>query len=327
MKNNITFLILVLSAVFTFLFAGSSFAQNEVTVDGLSFNVQSVSYGKWSKPRHHMVNDMVKHDSEADETLSYIAVAYVMTNTNDTRKIDLDGKFDYKLFDDFGNRYRPMRKPEDYNAAVLTVSKNFPSLFPGEKYGETLFFEAPISTAKEIKLTINLERMQLSKPVELVFSTEALPGDAPYPQEFVSFKDRTPIKQKSFSPHQSLPAPVATPVAAPQPQVELTDKVIEGPKIIISSPLRGTILKQGESVHVRVESLSEQVPKRLIIIALDNTFDDVAPKKSSVYDINVPSDQAPGAYMINVIADWPKGEISSALLEFSVAEAIPLLSM
>ena len=295
------------AAVILLSFPRPIHAETRVEVDGLVFTVDKVSYGTWTKPRHHMVNDMVDHVNESDTTLSYIAISYTLTNNNDSKKIDLDGKFSYKLFDNLENRYRPMRKPADYNSSVLIVSKNFPSLFPGETYGETLFFEAPISTAKSVKLTIDMEKTKLSQPVEIVFVPQTL------------LEQRVPAE------------PVIQPAVPRSKQSQITtpktnsgESAPSGPGIKITSPLPGICLKQGESSHMRVVSESGQLPKKLIIISLDNTFVDPAPTKDSVYDLNVPPDQAPGAYMVNIIAEWSNGDVSSTSLDFFVKDAAPL---
>jgi hypothetical protein len=293
-KHIISLTLLTLTVLLIPQLSKPAFAQEKVTVDGLTFNVEKVAYGQWAKPRHHLVNDMVAHTNDEEGPLGYIAISYILTNTNSTKKIDLDGKFDYRLFDDFGNRYRPMRKPENYNSSVLIVSKNFPSLFPGEKYGETLFFEAPIDTAKNLKLSINIERIRLSRPVELTITPEGKSEKQPHATDLVN---------------------TAAQVSEAQPA--------EGPAIKISSPLPGIILHQGESVPVKVEYPGQLLPKKIIVIALDNTFEDNSPRKEGIYNINVPSDQAPETYIVNVIAQWPNGDLSSAVLEFKVKELPP----
>ena len=277
------------------LSAAMAFADKPEVIDGISFSIDKVSFGQWSKPRHHLVNDMVNHIDQDGERLQFIAITYTLTNTNEAKKIDLDGKSTYRLIDDHGNRYRVIKRPSDFKDPVLIVSKNFPSLYPGEKFGETLFFEAPVSAAKALKLGINWENLRLSKPAELTIPLNK--NDAP----------TAVIKQ--LEPNDPNEPQGASAIAQ---------------DIQIISPKPGAVWDQGQSTSIQVASLGEGIPRKIIVIALDNTFQDLKPKKNNVYDINVPFDQPPGAYTINIIAEWSNGEISSTVLTFYVKDAAPL---
>ena len=191
-----------------------------------------------------------------------------------------------------------------YKTAVLSVSKNFPSLYPGEQYGETLFFEAPIAKARTLKLLIASQSLKLSRPVELVFERDQIPEQGPGPEP-VSARETS---AQTIQPASSFPEPV-----------------LSGPfEIKIVSPDPGVVWDQGQSARVEVTVSGRQLPKNIILIALNNTYNDPSPKTNNVYDINVPLDQTPGEYLINLIAQWPDGSTSSAVLKFFVKDATPL---
>ncbi|MBF0594154.1 MAG: hypothetical protein HQL22_04235 [Candidatus Omnitrophica bacterium] len=292
----------IIFLIFALLLSTSPVFAQETVIDGIAFSVKKISYGQWSKPRQHLINDMIDHIDQNGEALSYIAIAYVLVNYTNSRKLDLDGKFQYQLADEFGNRYRLMRKPDDYKSPVLTVSKNFPSLYPGEQYGETLFFEAPISSAKNLKLGIISDDLKLSKPVELKIPLG------------------TPIQQVSTTSVTKDPDQLTKPINMAKP---FTIGGVPS-RIKIVSPGNGVVWDQGQSARIVVSYMDHRIPKKVIVIAFDNTFQDYAPVAENIYDINVPSDCAPGVYTLNLIAESTNGEISSALLTFYVKDATPL---
>ena len=115
--RHIILVLFILIAVNSF----PAFADRAMTIDGIVFNVDHTSFGIWSKPRHHMVNDMVEHTDKNGEALSYIAVTYSVSNNNESGKLDLGGKIEYKLFDEFGNRYRAVRKQDNFKEQVLAL--------------------------------------------------------------------------------------------------------------------------------------------------------------------------------------------------------------
>jgi hypothetical protein len=91
-------------------------------------------------------------------------------------------------------------------------------------------------------------------------------------------------------------------------------------------------LNQGDVIHIRVVSSGEKPPRKIIVVALNTYFEDKSPAFENVYDLNVPLDQAPGNYVVNIIAEWagprPDKNITlSDTLSFDIHEAIPLPSL
>jgi hypothetical protein len=225
----------------------------------------------------------------ADQPL-YIAINYEITNITTTKKLNLEGNRDLRLVDEFGNEYRQINRPEKFNEPVIKPSKSFPSLYPGENYAETVFFEPPITAAKGLKLIVNAKSLRMDKPAEL----------------FIDVSDRSLLRtsgKESIHP----------------PSVDLR----------IVDPQNGTILNQGDVIHVRVMASGDKPPKKIVVVALNTYFEDKSPAFENVYDLNVPLDQEPGNYVINVIADWagsrPDNNITlSDTLSIDIHEAIPL---
>lgn len=302
MKNQFlryVYLGLILTAIFVpATVCRAAFAQQPVNIEGISFNITKVSYGQWVRPRQHLVNDMVDHLGNDGETLSFIAVSYTIENGTPSRKIDLDGKFSYKLTDEFGNRYRALKKPDNFKDSVLAVSKNFPSLYPGETFGETLFFEAPVGNANVLKLLVASDELKLSGPVEL-FIQRSSSSAAVRPDQ----------KQTLSTEAETAPSLSSIPGSS---------------AIKIAYPDSGVVWDQGQSGRVQVAIQGAVIPRNIMLVALDKNFNDQAPKPTNVYDINVPVDQSPGDYMLNVIAQWPDGSTSSAVLKFYVKDSTPL---
>ena len=97
--------------------------------------------------------------------------------------------------------------------------------------------------------------------------------------------------------------------------------------VSIVQPLEGIVLERGEGMTVKVRITQPVLPKKIVVLALDHTLEDVSPGNDNLYDINVPLEQAPGRYSLSVVADWDVGgdiETRSATLSFYVKDNIPL---
>jgi hypothetical protein len=163
--------------------------------DGIDFTISRSTTGFWEKSRHHLANDWVSHLPDDNKKLEYIAITYTLTNNNENRKLDLSEGFNFFLQDEFGNTYRRIKKPAGYSAPVILVAKNFPSLYPGESYGETLFFEAPLAKASRVTLLIDANAVGIKDKISLAVNGHP-ESSLPSPREPVSPKvheDRCPI--------------------------------------------------------------------------------------------------------------------------------------
>jgi hypothetical protein len=258
-----------------------------------SIEITNVTLGDSPKPALPPAEARTENAPAETMTPSYIAITYEIANTSTTKKLTLDHDRKSRLIDEFGNEYREIKAPDGYNRPAAHIAKNFPSLYPGEKQTVAIFFEAPIPAAKKLKFTTAANDLGLARPVEL----------------FIDIADRRalmPIKIKG------------------------DDQPALGIRIV--DPPSGTILKQGDVVHIRVITIGDKPPQKIIVITLNTYYEDKSPAFENVYDLNVPLDQAPGNYLVNVIAEWsgttPDNTTTlSDTLSFDVREAVPLPSL
>jgi hypothetical protein len=235
-------------------------------------------------------NTKIENTFPSTDQPSYIAVSYEITNTITTKKLNLEGNRELLLIDEFGNEYRQINRPEKFNGPVIKPPKSFPSLYPGERYTETVFFEPPIAAAKGLKLIVNAKSLRMDKPAEL----------------FIDISDRASLRtsgNKSIIPSS----------------VDLR----------IVDPQNGTILNQGDVIHIRVMASGDKPPKKIIVVALNTYFEDKSPAFENVYDLNVPLEQEPGNYVINVIANWAGSRSDNNItlsdtLSIDIKETVPL---
>ena len=258
-----------------------------------SIAIRNVSIVEATKNGLKQANTKAENESNKTNTPTYIAITYEITNTSATKKLTLDTKRKSQLIDEFGNEYLPSKLPKSFSQSDALVPRNFPSLYPGEKYMETAYFEAPIAAAKKLKFSLIANDLGLAKPVDL----------------FINIADRSTLM------------PI---------RVKENDQPTLGIRII--DPPSGTILNQGDVVHIRIMAEGDKPPQKIIVITLNTYFEDKSPSFENIYDLNVPLDQAPGNYLVNVIAEWPgttadNNTTLSDTLSFDVRESVPLPSL
>ena len=220
-----------------------------------------------------------------------IAITYEITNASTTRKFTLEQNRKLRLTDEFGNVYRQAKAPKGVvTLPIPDKDVDLISLYPNEKYTATVFFEAPIPVAKKLKLSCAASDLGLTKPVDL----------------FIDITNRSalmPIGMKD-NHHPTL-------------------------AVRIVDPPGGTILNQGDVVHVRIMAEGDKPPHKIIVIALNTYYEDKTPAFENVYDLNIPIEQPAGNYLINVIAEWPGTTADNNItlsdtLSFDVQESVPL---
>ena len=126
-------------------------APSAKTADGLSFTVKDAALG-------------------GTDAVRYISVDLAIYNETDTQKIDFEEALNGALADEFNNHYRAVTKPSDYKGMEESKPPRFPSLYPGESYGKTLFFEAPVVKAKTLKLDVRSPVKGMPDPVKIEFT-------------------------------------------------------------------------------------------------------------------------------------------------------------
>ena len=80
--------------------------------------------------------------------------------------------------------------------------------------------------------------------------------------------------------------------------------------IKITSPEKDAVFDREALVHLIVVPSSAVVPDKIIIDALDHTFEDASPRINNIYDLNIAKDFPTGMTTVSVIAQWtlPSGE-------------------
>jgi hypothetical protein len=250
---------LLLQILFICLLSIPALAVEKTSLGGCDFSIQRVEFG-----------------SSQAEPKEYLSVAYYFTNNNEDQKIDFSGNLKFTLTDEFGNKYRALGKPDDYSRPALFTPRNFPSIYPGERYGETLFFEPPLAKASLLNLKIEAPFIGPGGSVDLTVDLEGLrrPKEtAPAGNKEAGFFSPPPHGQSA-----------AVKIAFPEP---------------------GHVYQQGDLIHLKTVVSGPDTPKRMILTAFEHTLEDNNPGKENFYDIVVPAEAPPGNFIINVIAQWP----------------------
>ncbi|MBF0121792.1 MAG: hypothetical protein HQL21_00105 [Candidatus Omnitrophica bacterium] len=218
----------------------------------------------------------VQRSVEGDKKQPYLVVQYQFTNNDEKKKLSVNQALPCKIVDEFSNEYRQLTEPPSGEAQGGRILPNsFPSIYPGETYGETLFFEKPVARANQLRFIIDASPLGIRTTVQI------------------------PLK--------------------------LNPDIVNG--VEIRSPLDGSILDQGEVVHLDVRITGGVTPKRVIVLAFGQTYSDDNPSLENVYDINIPPDQTLGPEIINVIAQWRPEHDSltrSSYINVTVTDALPL---
>jgi hypothetical protein len=131
----------------------SPLAWGEVaTPEGIKVLISTVQIQEWMK-------------AQTAEPLKMIAITYGIKNGTENRKIDLAGEMVFRLTDEFGNVYRRLEPPVNFERPVTVPNKNFPSLYPGEQFTASVFFEPPVDASQTLNLRVDAENIGVAEPV------------------------------------------------------------------------------------------------------------------------------------------------------------------
>lgn len=259
--------------------------------EGIDFAISRSITGFWEKSRHHLANDWVRHLPDDNKKLEYIAITYTLTNKNENRKLDLGEGFEFFLQDEFGNTYRRIKKPTGYSEPIIQVAKNFPSLYPGESYGETLFFEAPLAKASRVTLIIDANAVGIKEKISLAVNSHQQPS-------------LPPNKVASIQPDLTAqPAQIVQQSSSQEPVVVSPVQESRCP-LTITSPENGATLDVTRPVRIQVSVEREQIPDHILITGPGFSASDPSPKNNNTYDFMIPAGQPAGIQVINVAAEW-----------------------
>lgn len=138
----------------------------------------------------------------AAQTKKLLAVTFELFNGDTKRKIDLSRDFNYSLKDEFSNTYQIIPAVFPLDHAIFPEDVSPESLYPNSVYRRTIFFEPPISAARNFTLTISSADIDRGKPIVLQLSAKhirALRGVAHLPQE-KDFQIIGPSRQTAVRP-------------------------------------------------------------------------------------------------------------------------------
>lgn len=259
--------------------------------EGIDFAISRSTTGFWEKSRHHLANDWVRHLPDDNNKLEYIAITYTLTNKNENRKLDLGEGFEFFLQDEFGNTYRRIKKPAGYSEPVILVAKNFPSLYPGESYGETLFFEAPLAKASRLTLVIDANAVGIKEKISLAVNKHQQPS-------------LPPNKVAASQPPDLTAQPIQTAQQSSSREPVFSPVQENRCPIIITSPENGATLDVTRPVRIQVSIEREQIPDHILITGPGFSASDPSPRNRNTYDFMIPPGQPAGIQVINVAAEW-----------------------
>ena len=271
------------------------------TTTSASFGCASVKAVKNNPPKSpklydvqlgepYQKNDLVLIVENAQITAGALGIRYRFINNNVTKKIDLGQKFKFSLSDEYRNYYQGLKPPADYPHVVSVYPAHFPSLYPGEEYEETIFFEAPIAQSSFLFLTVDITPAKLSDAVTI----------------------RIPMDQvgREVSQEKIAEKPLDVPV---KPQSI-------GDFLKIHSPQKDRTLYPGEAIQLDVELGKDLgVPESILIVSPIYTLRDLS--YGLHYAVRVPPDYKKDSLTIIVIAKWP-GEGTEKLLSDSLTFTI-----
>jgi hypothetical protein len=164
----------------------------------------------------------------------------------------------------------------------------------------------------------------LPKPRDYTKQLEHLPANFPsvYPGESCSTTlfFEAPVSQAATlqllvtAPSMGItnPLPVSFSITPINPAATVADQ--SAPWVKITSPESGAVVERGVVFPLEIKLAPEHLPKKLIVIAFGQTFEDKTPTENNTYNIAVPENTPFGQASINVIGRWgnpPDDQVAS----------------
>ena len=111
----------------------------EYVINGLSFVVESAKIISTNSAEHSS-EAIPAQPNVSRAATAVLAIRHSFVNNNPTKKIDLYEPFQFMLSDEYGNQYRMVARPNDFLEPTAIYAENFPSVYPGQRVVETIFF-------------------------------------------------------------------------------------------------------------------------------------------------------------------------------------------
>lgn len=150
----------------------------EFRKDGLVIKVKNVELSYLTVKEGEYIKSYPSTLQEKNsKKVKMIAISYEFINDTGNKKIDLSQNFQLSLTDDSDNKYNSYPALEDYDISRTSIKpEHFPSIYPGESYGETIFFEAPIGIAKYLLLNIDATNIGIKDKIIVTIPVEKIIG-------------------------------------------------------------------------------------------------------------------------------------------------------
>lgn len=156
----------------------------ELQVKECIIKVKEIRLGHWS-PAQKILNQIIPYtlgDKENQVTdnkkVTMASISYEFKNGTKDVKMDFgDLSGNFSLTDNIGNKYYAYSKPKDFHDPN-TKPEHFPSIYPGESYADTIFFEPPVKGAQYLLLKIealteDMEEYTVKIPLDKLIKSDA----------------------------------------------------------------------------------------------------------------------------------------------------------
>ena len=159
MRNYSKLFIFCLALVFC-MHLTSAFAEDEnvkkSTKPTIRFSIADSFIGMWSADSNFVTNDPGETNKsfEKIKKIPALVINLDLSNKTKIKKFKLDKTYEFFLQDEYGNEYRQITTPFDYDFPIYYPNTHYPSLYPGESYRMTIFFEPPIRSSKILTLLV-----------------------------------------------------------------------------------------------------------------------------------------------------------------------------
>ena len=258
--------------------------------NGLLFIVKEAVLGEWLSMEQ--TQSLAIFSPPPKEAAPFLALRYDFINENPQKKVDLSDPFEFTLTDEFGNVYRQLQKPFNYPETTQFLNSSFPSVYPGERYGETVFFEAPIQSSQMLYFHIGTRNIGdehhvvIKIPRSRVVSVDE------------SFYRRLDVAKKQAADEKNQIGPI---------------KIVR--------PKNGITVEPGETVHVEVEvPKNSRQPDNIFVMIPEYVLKDSELHYS--YDLKVPATQTDKQLTVLVIGQWLLGEKEEILSDSIVLKIV-----
>jgi len=243
---------------------------------GLVFIVKEMQLGEWVSMDQAQSLSIFSVPVRSNKS-SILAIRYDFLNENIRKKVDLHRNFQFTLKDEFGNFYRQFDKPLDYEGVSEFYNKNYPSVYPGERVGQTVFFEAPIESTETLFFSIDARNIGLQTEIVIKLPLKQMVTvDSDFYSRFREAEEKADAQKNQIGP------------------------------IKIVKPKSGLTVEPGQMVRIEVEiPENSREPDNIFVMIPSYVLKDA--ELHYQYDVTIPKDQKDSMTVL-VIGQWKHGD-------------------